>query len=376
MSRKKILQIICLKGIGGAENHFADLCTGLIKNEYQVQVVALVPKSENTQVTQYISSLESKGIICQRVTYSFTRFPFTIRFIIKSIRSYNPDIVHSHLFPADVAMLGAFIFSANILWILSFHGLEESFQLKYGFNASKWQSFNPVRYYLYKLIFIKCSSIIAVSKAISEFLIESSPVYKKKIHTIYHGIKTSADYSLNPGNYFLSAGRMVPIKRLHLLIDAFRIYKDIGGTLSLKIVGSGSELNLISDKIKQYSLEREITILPFQHDLNILLQSCRALCITSSSEGLGMSAIEAMSVGKPVISFTVPALNEIIIADRTGILIENNNIEEYARQLLFLENNPDLALEMGQQGRTRQKETFGINQMISKTILLYNSLLK
>jgi len=83
-----------------------------------------------------------------------------------------------------------------------------------------------------------------------------------------------------------------------------------------------------------------------------------------------------MSVGKPVISFTVPALNEIIIADRTGILIENNNIEEYARQLLFLENNPDLALEMGQQGRTRQKEIFGINQMISKTILLYNSLLK
>jgi glycosyltransferase involved in cell wall biosynthesis len=201
-------------------------------------------------------------------------------------------------------------------------------------------------------------------------------VYKKKIHTIYHGIKTSADYSLNTGNYFLSAGRMVPIKRLHLLIDAFRIYKDNGGTLSLKIVGSGSELNLISDKIKQYSLEREITILPFQHDLNILLQNCRALCITSSSEGLGMSAIEAMSVGKPVISFTVPALNEIIIADRTGILIENNNIEEYARQLLFLENNPDLALEMGQQGRTRQKEIFGINQMISKTILLYNSLLK
>jgi glycosyltransferase involved in cell wall biosynthesis len=327
LSRKKILQIICLKGIGGAENHFADLCTGLSKNEYQVQVVALVPKSENTQVTQYISSLESKRIVCQRVTYSFTRFPFTIRFIIKSIRSFNPDIVHSHLFPADVATLGAFIFSANIPWILSFHGLEESFQLKYGFNASKWQSFNPARYYLYKLIFIKCSSIIAVSKAISEFLIESNPKYKKKMCTIYHGIKTPAFYSSNTGNYFLSAGRMVPIKRLHLLIDAFRIYKDIGGTLSLKIVGSGSELNLISDKIKQYSLEREITILPFQHDLNILLQNCRALCITSSSEGLGMSAIETMSVGKPVISFTVPALNEIIIADRTGILIENNNID-------------------------------------------------
>ena len=376
MSRKKILQIICLKGIGGAENHFADLCTGLIKNEYQVQVVALVPKSENTQVTQYISSLESKGIVCQRIIYSFPQFPITIRFIIKSIRSFNPDIVHSHLFPADVAMLGAFIFSANIPWILSFHGLEESFQLKYGFKAKNWRSFNPARYYLYKLIFIKCSSIIAVSKAISEFLIESNPKYKKKICTIYHGIKTPAFYSSNTGNYFLSAGRMVPIKRLHLLIDVFRIYKDIGGTLSLKIVGSGSELNLISDKIKQYSLERKITILPFQHDLNILLQNCRALCITSSSEGLGMSAIEAMSVGKPVISFTVPALNEIIIADRTGILIENNNIEEYARQLLFLENNPDLALEMGQQGRTRQKEIFGINQMISKTILLYNSLLK
>jgi glycosyltransferase involved in cell wall biosynthesis len=272
-------------------------------------------------------------------------------------------------------MLGAFNFSANIPWILSFHGLEESFQLKYGFNASKWRSFNPVRYYLYKFIFTKCSAIIAVSNALSEFLIESNPVYKKKIHTIYHGIKTTAFYSSNPGDYFLSAGRMVPIKRLHLLIDAFRIYKDNGGTLFLKIVGSGTELNLLSEKIKQFHLERDISILPFQHDLNTLLHNCRALCITSSSEGLGMSAIEAMSVGKPVISFTVPALNEIIIADKTGILVENNNIEMYAKQLLFLENNPELALEMGQNGRTRQKEIFGINQMISKTILLYNSLL-
>lgn len=375
MSRKKILQIICLRGIGGAENHFADLCTGLIENGYYVQVVVLVSKSEHAQVTQYISFLESKGIVCQRVTYSFTQFPLTIRSIVKNIRSFNPDIIHSHLFPADVAMLGAYNFSANIPWIVSFHGLEESFQLKYGFNTSKWRSFNPVRYYLYKFIFTKCSAIIAVSKALSEFIIQSNPEYKMKIHTIYHGIKTPAYYSSNPGNYFLSAGRMVPIKRLHLLIDAFRIYKDNGGTLSLKIVGSGSELNLIYDKIKQFSLERDIIILPFQHDLSILLSNCRALCITSSSEGLGMSAIEAMSMGKPVISFNVPAINEIIIADKTGILIENNNTEEYARQLIHLENYPDLSMEMGQNGRICQEEIFGFNQMISKIILLYNSLL-
>jgi glycosyltransferase involved in cell wall biosynthesis len=92
----------------------------------------------------------------------------------------------------------------------------------------------------------------------------------------------------------------------------------------------------------------------------------------SEMEGLGSAALAAMACGVPVIASRVGGLPEIIKHERTGLLIEKDQLAGALRRLL---DDPAAALEMGRRGRELVQEKFTVEAMLAATVQAYGEIL-
>ncbi|MEY4926458.1 MAG: hypothetical protein RI894_894, partial [Bacteroidota bacterium] len=92
------------------------------------------------------------------------------------------------------------------------------------------------------------------------------------------------------------------------------------------------------------------------------------------SESFGVSAVEAMACERPVIVTDVGGLPEVVLKGKTGLIIPPRNAEAIANAILFLIENPELAAEMGRQGRLHAKATYEWRDNVQTMLDIYKSL--
>lgn len=146
--------------------------------------------------------------------------------------------------------------------------------------------------------------------------------YQQEAQIIYPPVKTKNFYlSQKPGNYFLIVSRFLPYKKIDLAISAFN---ELGWPL--KIIGDGPERR----KLKKMARPNiEFVGLVNEKTLADYYASSRAL-IFPQEEDFGISAVEAMSAGRPVIAYRGGGALEIIREGETGLFFE----EQTAASLL------------------------------------------
>ena len=93
--------------------------------------------------------------------------------------------------------------------------------------------------------------------------------------------------------------------------------------------------------------------------------------LPSIQEGLSLSALEAMALGKPVVACRVGGTPEVVVDGETGVLVSPGRPEELAGALERLLEGPDRARAMGAAGRRRVREAFDFEQMVSKIEEVY-----
>jgi len=138
-------------------------------------------------------------------------------------------------------------------------------------------------------------------------------------------------------------------------------------------IGGGYNLDKYKNKIKHprfkflgsinESLESYINII----DIGVL---------TSFSEGISNAIMEYMALGKPVIASEGGATDELVIHNSTGFLIEQKNSLQLIEKLLYLINNPNIAKEMGKEGKRIIHTRFLIDNMAQQYNDLYTGMLK
>ena len=94
------------------------------------------------------------------------------------------------------------------------------------------------------------------------------------------------------------------------------------------------------------------------------------------SEGLGITILEAMSFGLPVLASAAGGITEVITHERNGILIEPGDINELRTALQFLLDNPAKAKQYGCRAKEDIKKTFANNRMIQETILVIKEIIR
>lgn len=143
-------------------------------------------------------------------------------------------------------------------------------------------------------------------------------------------------------NTIISVGRLEKIKDFPTLIDVFSIVHRKNKEVKLKIVGEGSQREVLENKIKELELENYITITGriSSQEVKDELLSSSLFVLTSVCESFSLVLCEAMECGLPCLSFDIEVgPKEIIKSGYNGILIENRNIDKMADVVLeILEN--------------------------------------
>jgi len=156
--------------------------------------------------------------------------------------------------------------------------------------------------------------------------------YKRKSLVIYPPIKIN-DFSISEKveDYYLIVSRLRPYKKVDLAITAFNNLK-----LPLKIIGSGSEYRRLK-KIAHPNIEflGELS----DQERNFYLSHCRAF-IYPQIEDFGISALEAMASGRPVIAYRQGGALETVVEGLSGTFFEEQTWESLAHKILRF--NPDI----------------------------------
>ena len=204
-------------------------------------------------------------------------------------------------------------------------------------------------------------------------IVTNSYNVKKRIKTfldidasvVYPPCETYNYRWLGQGNFYLSAARLDPLKRVVLIVDAF---KKMPGK-KLIIISNGPEKKAISKKIFGYG---NIKLLGYVDEklYQKLIGECIASIYIPKDEDFGMTPIESMAAGKPVIGVKEGGLLESVIPGKTGVLIPSNpTVEDVINGVKLLDKKKAMNMRVSCQERAKM---FNSEIFISKMLNLLN----
>ncbi|HVN56639.1 MAG TPA: glycosyltransferase family 4 protein [Anaerolineaceae bacterium] len=250
----------------------------------------------------------------------------------------------------------------------------------------------------------KVDLILGCSDYITQTIQRQFPEYAAICQTIYNGVDTRLFSSpISRVNHaqtdkLLMVGRVSPEKGTHTLVEAYVRIAPRYPQLKLEVVGSIGVIPVdyivkLSDDPTVRGLERFYQgnyfetlkkMIPkelherihFQgyigHDLLVPhYQSADILVNPSLSESFGMSLIEAMSCGVPVVATRVGGMVDVVEEGKTGFLVPPDAPQDLAQAISDLMSNPALREEMGRAGKIRANDLFSWENIVSQLLLGY-----
>lgn len=316
----KIVHIINSLEIGGAENLLVNLANGQVENGHQVFVFSLFKNDFRGN----IEKLDSKVTFLE--LNSEKRFSLKLSYKIKNnLEKINPDIIHSHL---AYPVLNLFVYYFSNLF-----KKEKRVHTMHG--ATKVEFPSSLRFIYIFFIHVLRLKIVSISNAVSRD-IKKEYFYNSEV--IYNGIpelikkdldkevveKIEIIKSKSYKKIYCNVGRINKIKNQLELVKAFSNLKSSG--YALVCIGPIQDEEYFK-KIKEVSADN-IYFLGSQGNIVNLISEFDRFILPSISEGLGISAIEAMQARVLVLGTNIYGLSEVVEDGISGFLIEGTNAKD------------------------------------------------
>jgi glycosyltransferase involved in cell wall biosynthesis len=233
--------------------------------------------------------------------------------------------------------------------------------------------------------------IIAVSESVKQDLI-SQGVSREKVVVIKNGIEFEPCESPLTGNNRRAikkrelgvnnrpvVGTITRLSKqkdvrtfLYAISDVARKYPHVRCLL----VGDGEQRKELEDLSNRLALNGNVTFLGYREDARESLDLFDIFVLSSLWEGLPLVILEAMAAAKPVIATRVSGTAEAVIDGETGLLVPLRDNKGLAESIKMLLADQRLAQKMGEAGRRRVEEYFGVERMVDETESLYLDLIK
>lgn len=154
-----------------------------------------------------------------------------------------------------------------------------------------------------------------------------------------------------PDTDLVFVGRLAPIKRVDLFLGALALSIRQLPELRARIVGDGALRPVLERQSTELGLLERVRFEGRQADVAPYLAGARALVLTSDSEGLPLSVMEAMTCGVPAVASAVGDLPDLIVNGRNGFLVEERSPEAFAARIVELLANEPLRRRFGEAAR-------------------------
>jgi glycosyltransferase involved in cell wall biosynthesis len=169
----------------------------------------------------------------------------------------------------------------------------------------------------------------------------------------------------------IAVGRLKPPKDFVTLIRALATLAP--GSFEALIVGDGPDRALLEAELRRLELEQHVELVGERNDVPELLAGSDVFVLSSSSEGLPVSVLEAMAAGLPVVASGVGGLAELVEHEESGLLVPPEDPEQMGAALALLIADPGLRQRLGAEGRARAESLFDLPAFRRAHVDLYRA---
>jgi glycosyltransferase involved in cell wall biosynthesis len=328
------------KDWGGIERYIVYVTTEMVNRGHQVTVTA--PK--NSPLSKKLTAPQ----IPARLLHKYD--PIILAKYLRILKAQQPDILITHFSP-DYIMPA---YAARLT------------QTRTCMTRHVTAHFKPSRTKLYEKLY---DGYIAISRAVENHLIEDN-IPKQKVHLAYNGSPPLIPTGTIPLDSPSVAvfGRLVWVKGQDVAIRALEYLPNV----HLHLFGDGpfrGELQLLSQAI---GVGDRTHFHGHINDVANAMQSTDIILIPSIwREAFGFTAVEAMSIGKPIVANNYGGLSEIFTHDQTALLFTSPNPEQpdpkkVAKLIKSLLNNPQKAEKLGRAAKAHYEANFTVELMADR----------
>jgi glycosyltransferase involved in cell wall biosynthesis len=226
--------------------------------------------------------------------------------------------------------------------------------------------------------------VVAVGSAVRQALIDNEGISAAKIRIIYNGVAEPRHEPRSARQTVRETMGVTPADFVVILVARFDPVKDLSTALHsieqlvlsvpsarLVLVGDGPERGAVEELIHQRRLRSYVRVLGFRQDVRDLLAASDVCLLTSLSEGIPLSLIEAMAERLPVVATSVGGVPEVVLEGRTGYLSPPGDAAAIACALARLACDDGLRRSFGKQGHERAHSLFSQERMCDDYRRLY-----
>ncbi|MHB8715401.1 MAG: glycosyltransferase family 4 protein [Sulfuricaulis sp.] len=173
----------------------------------------------------------------------------------------------------------------------------------------------------------------------------------------------------------LMVGIIRGVKRHEVALRAFHELLSSRAEAELLLAGEGPMQPEIQRQAAELGIVDKVHFLGHRQDVPDLMIAADLLLLTSRSEGVPQAVTQALGLGLPVVATAVGGVPELVIHEKTGLLVAPENPMAVAAAMRRLANNPLFAAQLGAAGRRHVLSQFGLNVMLDNTERLFEALL-
>jgi len=356
-----VMHLVPLLRVGGMEQGVVKLVNGLDRSRVRSSVVTFNAPDSLALALRPDVRLE---VLAKRNGND----PRLVLHLHRLLRHHRPHIVHTHSWGTLLEGYMAARAARVPFVVHGEHGTMEEGRVNVVLQRWAWH---------------RVDRVVSVSSRLADRLAERIGFPRERIVTIRNGVDLDRfravsredarrALGLTPSQLVVgTVGRLVPVKDHANLLRAMAILRARGRQPGLVIVGEGPlrvELERLAGSL---GLADSVRMLGARPDVESVLVALDVFVLSSKSEGLSNTIIEAMASGLPVVATSVGGADELVEHGRTGLLVPREDPEALAEAVAALLDDAARRGEMGRAGRAKAEREFSLERMLAGYERLY-----
>jgi len=363
MRRICVCHLITELAPAGAERIVCELARRLDRDRFEVVVAGLRGGAAGDRLARDGIETHVIGVRGKWDVLKLSR-------LVRLLRRRRVDILHTHLFHADLAGRAAAWLAGVPHVVHTIHTAEARFR--------------PWQFAFARLAAGRCDRLIAVSRTVGRYHARKSGLPLAGYAVIPNGVdlkeycrderrrrELRERLGLSSGTVVAAfVGRLAEEKGVDVLLAAMRLLADRASGIHLIVAGDGPKRAIV-ERFLAARAGAAITFLGFTDDVRAVLSAADMLVMPSRWEGFPLTVAEAMAAGLPVVATGAGGLADVVLDGQTGLLIEKEDPPSLADAMTKLAQNAELRLRLGAAGRKRVEDHFTIDRLVGAYEGLY-----
>jgi glycosyltransferase involved in cell wall biosynthesis len=384
----RILRLIARLNVGGPSLHVCYLTSELEHLGYETVLAAGRVGSGEGSMEYVARERQIEPLFIEELHRDIDPLDdvWAVRHVLKLIREFKPDILHTHTAKAGAVGRIAALRSGSDrpkAVVHTFHG----HVLRGYFNPAVTATFRQVERRLAR----STDALIAVSPEVRDDLVSFGIAPADRIEVVRLGLDLDARTAVPPNaraeirtsldipeNSFLVGwlGRMTEVKRVDDLLRSFARLRASGVDAHIALVGDGPLRDEMEALAGSLGVRDRCHFVGYRQDVGAFFAAFDTVALTSANEGTPVTLIEALAARVPVVSTDVGGVSDVVGEGETGFLVPAGDLDAIADRLARLAHDRELRERFGEAGSVSVRERYSVPRLVQDMDALYRRLLE